>query len=191
MNFNLDPIKVSNYINDIEEDALYHDASKTIMLKNLKTLWCSQGNYDYRFLNHFLNMLSTNELTEFKQKLLAEQSVNLSYSQTIQSHRNTIPKLFMWLLNTNDYNDNNQWSVCDIIDTIGFYCIEETKQTLLTISHHIFTTETLHDKKKLYSSLKKQLIQNSLINQCPYRDDVCFRFTRTCKTIIQKIRDVV
>ncbi|ACZ63553.1 PrGVORF67 [Pieris rapae granulovirus Wuhan] len=188
------PHNIADQLNKVPDDALYHDATKTLMLKTLKTLWCSRANYNYTLLEHFLRTLRANELVEFVEKIHIKPPPPWIFDNTciINEHRSRVPQMFVYLnTDNNKITDELSSFIENVIDTLGQYCIDKTKHILERIAVNLFRREYINDRQTFCSILRAELQKENFLLSPPLRDDVCYRFTKLCMLLIQKVRDSI
>nr|WPN08694.1 hypothetical protein [Cnaphalocrocis medinalis granulovirus] len=208
--------RVTQLLNTIPDNALYHAPSKAIMLKSLKNLWCSRGSHNYKFLQHFINQLQPNELNDFTQQVFVKKiddnsNTNVNVLQQKQqqttwwlSQKKRLDDSFWIVDNTNVYKEHRSrvpfdeitislLNIHDIIDAFGMYCVASTCDLMKRISVEVFHENCVSDEtsfKSVVTSVVRRRYK-SLFSLPPLRDDICYRFTKNCQTLVQQIRNVV
>nr|ALN42004.1 hypothetical protein [Cnaphalocrocis medinalis granulovirus] len=207
--------RVTQLLNTIPDNALYHAPSKAIMLKSLKNLWCSRGSHNYKFLQHFINQLQPNELNDFTQQVFVKKLMTIAILMKCITTKTTTSDVVVvtkkrlddsfWIVdNTNVYKEHRSrvpfdeitislLNIHDIIDAFGMYCVASTCDLMKRISVEVFHENCVSDEtsfKSVVTSVVRRRYK-SLFSLPPLRDDICYRFTKNCQTLVQQIRNVV
>ncbi|UXX41877.1 hypothetical protein [Psilogramma increta granulovirus] len=186
---------VCDLLRSIKDDDLIHDVNKTALLRALKHLWCYANCYDYNLLQHFLNTLNANELPHFVNKIYnitPDDNTTPMWvfdnTHIYNIHCTQTPNLFVWLQNYNCTDTTTQpheyYTVDDVINVLGQYCVASTASTMTRIIGVVFVQNNRH---KFYVTLRTQLLNANILHSPPLRNDICYRFTQ----FVQKIRDTV
>lgn len=192
---------VYNLLTSITDDALIYDANKTATLRALKHLWCHSKCYNYNLLQHFVNMLDENELPHFVNGVTNTHNDNntdtnskpmwvFDNAHIFNTHKTRTPDLFIWLQNyctttpTNDNNTTHKYTVDDVVNVLGKYCVASTCSTLIRIVGVVFVQKSFHE---FFVTLRAKLLNANILHLPPLRNDTCYRFTQ----FVQKIRDTV
>ncbi|QOD40036.1 Maph73 [Matsumuraeses phaseoli granulovirus] len=186
------PHNVARQLNKLTDNVILHmDHQQILLFKTLKNLWCSKGVYDYNLLNVFLNSIDADVSKKFKIDAPVTPAAPWIFDNNsiINAHRNKVPVLFVNLLNDANTTNITLPSVDCIVNTLGMYCTYNTRQTMAYIAHRTFQ---VYNEPNVYWSLLRQLLSEAnLIGVPPLRDDICYRFTKLCKSIIHQIRNSV
>ncbi|UYE99019.1 MAG: Clas68 [Betabaculovirus sp.] len=193
---------VCDLLHSLSDDALIHDVNKTATLRALKHLWCYAKCYNYNLLQHFVKMLDANELPDFVKKVTNTHNDNNNNTCTtpmwvfdnthlFNTHRTQTPDLFIWLQNyctttptNNNNNTTHKYTVDDVINVLGEYCVVTTTSKMIRIVGVVFVQKSRHD---FFKTLRAQLLNANILHSPPLRNDVCYRFTQ----FVQKVRDTV
>lgn len=177
------------HIAAVDENTLRNDPNKLLLFRTLKYVWCTRATPDYRFLVHFLNKLAPGQMTEFVRAVCQDFTWTFDNDRVLQPYRTRVPRLFLWLAESS--GQAYEPAVDEIVDTLGSYCTSTTVDVLRDAAVRLFHRHDFEDPEVIRTVLREPLERANLLNSPPTRDDICYRFTRLCSTLIQKIRDVV
>ncbi|AGQ20328.1 hypothetical protein CaLGV070 [Clostera anastomosis granulovirus A] len=186
---NPDPRDVIRVLQSVPDDVLLHDADTTTMFRTLKNLWCRRSYHNYTLLNHLVQRLADGELDELVTVVNVQSPPPWIFdnSRLFHEHRSKVP-VMMVTIATLDVTQPIP-SLTDVIDTLGMYCVVDTYKVMERIAVTVFGhADVVTEPEKTLTTLRDQLHDAQLFNLPPLRDDVCYRFTKLCMVLLQKVR---
>ncbi|AEB00355.1 hypothetical protein [Clostera anachoreta granulovirus] len=183
------PRDVIRALQNVPDDVLLHDADTTTMFRTLKDLWCRRSYHNYTLLNHLVQRLVDGELDELVTVVNVQSPPPWIFdnSKLFDEHQSKVPVMMMTIA-TLDVTSPIP-SLIDLIDTLGMYCVMDTHRVMERIAVTVFGhADVVIKPQKSLTTLRSQLHDAQLLNLPPLRNDVCYRFTKLCMVLLQKVR---